>query len=912
MKKNITALILLLCLSVQGASMRFSDYPNTTTLSNFFLFLVASPTNATYPTGTNYNIRVDQIIPALAPFGIAGTGATHLGFVSVDGTSLIINGAGQMSASGSSAATNVFYSAALAGGGIVIQTNVPANYVYTFSLDPGVSNQWRLDATNAAAATTNILDATKLTGIVPNASLAGITSNNFDAGTKAQLALATSTIGSNQIAGVISNTTAGPLTNHSDVLGGALTSGDVIGWNALTGKWTNGPPAAGAPINGPTFGPQFGSANGFTNIAGGASLTNIDFDFHGTNQIRFTGANGFYSWIWKSGRLYLTNNIDGTYWDFNHGLAIGYSGDGSMLFDLADGTIRGATYYGNGWNITNINGANIIGTVTIGQTNGPIKAAIAADTGVFSGDASGLTNANATTLFGNGTVPDARLSANVALYSGTVSNALNAINALPLAGGTMSGAVLTTSATSNAPSATELATAGWVRSLLGGGFIYYTTTNIDAAATNNDTAGQPVYKFEGAIPASASRQYVNPAAGTYIGSVMTTNTFTFLDSPVSTYAYMALSTGGSDAITVKPELYISYDKTNWTGDFDCNAQAVAKGVTNLYSFVISFPAQTATNSTGFYVERRFKVVSAAGTPTLTFLVGTNIASGTNSASHISLQGPNSASGNAYLANNQTFTGTNTFSVAIAGNITGNAATATAAAGAAWLTGNQTVTLSGDATGSGATAITATVSNILASTGSAGQVLTKTATGNAWSNAPSGTGTLTGVTNTGGGISLINNSNSPVPIFKSVTNGANITLTDNGTNVSIASTASGSGGGTNSGPIVLSASGTNVTVDCTTPAGAVTNAPLTFRLLMTGNWLISLTNANDGQRVELVLTQDGTGSRVPSWNTSGATNCYGTDITGITLSTTANKTDHLLFEYWAASNRFDVVGFVRGY
>ena len=56
--------------------------------------------------------------------------------------------------------------------------------------------------------------------------------------------------------------------------------------------------------------------------------------------------------------------------------------------------------------------------------------------------------------------------------------------------------------------------------------------------------------------------------------------------------------------------------------------------------------------------------------------------------------------------------------------------------ATYLTGNQTVTLSGDATGSGATAITLTTSNIQPpGASSAGQVLTRTATGVGFSNAP---------------------------------------------------------------------------------------------------------------------------------------------------------------------------------
>lgn len=225
---------------------------------------------------------------------------------------------------------------------------------------------------------------------------------------------------------------------------------------------------------------------------------------------------------------------------------------------------------------------------------------------------------------------------------------------------TFANPVLSTSASSNAPSALEFPTASWVRGLFNNGVLDYATTNIVAGATNNDTAGQPVYAFASTIPLSASRSYVNPAVGTYVGAVMTTNTFTFLQGPIEVNAYMTITTGGGDAIAIHPELYYSYDKTNWYGDFEAQQQSIIGGSTNLYQFVISFPAITATNSSGFYIERRLKVHSKGGSPTLTFLVGTNIASGVANASHISFSGPNSGVGNAYLANDQTFTGSNYF------------------------------------------------------------------------------------------------------------------------------------------------------------------------------------------------------------------------------------------------------------
>lgn len=229
-------------------------------------------------------------------------------------------------------------------------------------------------------------------------------------------------------------------------------------------------------------------------------------------------------------------------------------------------------------------------------------------------------------------------------------------------GGTVSAPLLTSSSTSNGPSTLELASAGWVRSLFNNGVLAYTTTNIDATATNIGS-GQPMYTFASAIPASGSRTYTAPTSGSYIGSVMTTNTFSFIQGPIDVSAYMAAAGGsGGPSVSVHPEIYYSYDKTNWYGDWDSQNQTVTIGATNLYQFVVSFPAVTATNSSGFYLQRRFKIGTATGAtkPNVIFLIGTNTASGTANASHISFSGPNSGYGNAYLAANQTWTGTNTF------------------------------------------------------------------------------------------------------------------------------------------------------------------------------------------------------------------------------------------------------------
>lgn len=215
---------------------------------------------------------------------------------------------------------------------------------------------------------------------------------------------------------------------------------------------------------------------------------------------------------------------------------------------------------------------------------------------------------------------------------------------LPLAGGTETGPVLSSSITTNAPANNEFPVAGWVRKLFNNGIIDYVTTNIDSVATNL-SSGQPVYTFATDIPPVSSRTYTAPNTGDYIGSVITTNSFLFLQGPINVSSYLAaLGGSGNPSVSMHPEIYYSYDKTNWLGDWEAQNQTITIGATNLYQFVISFPSITATNNTGFYIQRRMKIGAAAGAtkPNVVILVGTNSASGTNDASHIAFSGPNSA------------------------------------------------------------------------------------------------------------------------------------------------------------------------------------------------------------------------------------------------------------------------------
>lgn len=267
-------------------------------------------------------------------------------------------------------------------------------------------------------------------------------------------------------------------------------------------------------------------------------------------------------------------------------------------------------------------------------------------------------------------------------------------------GGTFYRPIYSGAASTNSPGNNELVTAQWVRNLFTAGAAYYTTTNIEASATNASPAGQLVYQFSSTIPLPSSRSYLTTdylTNGGYLGSVCTTNTFSALGGQILVSAYFGY-TGGSSTptLTLHPEIYYSYDRTNWLGDYSAANQLITYGSTNLYQWVVDFPQTVSTSASGFYIERRYKVgtVTGVGTRTLTLLIGTNALSGTTDASHITMQSPTATSGNAYLANNQTFSGNNTFSQPIiaangsALNLATAAGFSTDGAGSAITAGNK--------------------------------------------------------------------------------------------------------------------------------------------------------------------------------------------------------------------------------
>lgn len=102
------------------------------------------------------------------------------------------------------------------------------------------------------------------------------------------------------------------------------------------------------------------------------------------------------------------------------------------------------------------------------------------------------------------------------------------------------------------------------------------------------------------------------------------------------------------------------------------------------------------------------------------------------------------------------------------------------------------------------------------------------------------------------------------------------------------------------------------VALTDAATIATNASLGnyFRVTLGGNRTLgNPTNPTDGQKIIWELIQDGTGSRTITLDTTFA---LGTDISAVTLTTTASKRDFLGAVYNSTATKWYVIAFSRGY
>lgn len=88
---------------------------------------------------------------------------------------------------------------------------------------------------------------------------------------------------------------------------------------------------------------------------------------------------------------------------------------------------------------------------------------------------------------------------------------------------------------------------------------------------------------------------------------------------------------------------------------------------------------------------------------------------------------------------------------------------------------------------------------------------------------------------------------------------------------------------------------------------------TFRVTLGGNRALDITNPTDGQSIDLEVTQGSGGQTLALPSGAGGVR-YGTDApSGLyVLSTGAGLTDYLRFKYRASADRWDFIGFIRGY
>jgi len=118
----------------------------------------------------------------------------------------------------------------------------------------------------------------------------------------------------------------------------------------------------------------------------------------------------------------------------------------------------------------------------------------------------------------------------------------------------------------------------------------------------------------------------------------------------------------------------------------------------------------------------------------------------------------------------------------------------------------------------------------------------------------------------------------------------------------------------SGKVIINGSLTcsPVALSYTSATNIATDASLGnhFRLDATNTlFLANPTNPTDGQRIVWEIIQDGTGSHTM---TTDSQFTYGTDITGLTLTTIPSKRDFITAIYNSTTTSWYVVGFIKGY
>jgi GH15 family glucan-1,4-alpha-glucosidase len=120
------------------------------------------------------------------------------------------------------------------------------------------------------------------------------------------------------------------------------------------------------------------------------------------------------------------------------------------------------------------------------------------------------------------------------------------------------------------------------------------------------------------------------------------------------------------------------------------------------------------------------------------------------------------------------------------------------------------------------------------------------------------------------------------------------------------------GGTVTGILTVTKSITSGVVTLTDAATITVDASQGnhFRVTLGGSrTLANPTNPVNGQKITFEFIQDATGSRVLTLDTQYS---FGTDITSITLTTTASKRDFMSAIYNSTTTKWYVTSFIKGY
>jgi len=205
--------------------------------------------------------------------------------------------------------------------------------------------------------------------------------------------------------------------------------------------------------------------------------------------------------------------------------------------------------------------------------------------------------------------------------SGTFSGNLTASNAY------FAGNTYTTNhaydASSNLldPEANEYVTASFVRSVLNNGAFLYGTTNTTPVGFSNivnNATNSISLQFGANAPIGYIKGFTNFLNGTYtngpyFASIVSTNTYQSVTGPFVNDFYIAAGGNGQPAISITPDIFASYDKTNLIPLCSGAGQALTvDGTTNLYTWIQSAAQYNSTNTAGFYIVRRVRVVSQNG------------------------------------------------------------------------------------------------------------------------------------------------------------------------------------------------------------------------------------------------------------------------------------------------------------